>query len=264
MKKTAATLVCVSALMSQLHGIEVLPEFRGGYLWPTGSTFSDIYKNGGGYVGYEVSCQTYKGLYTWTNGSYFNKNGKSVGASGTSSTQLYLVPLAGGFKWFWHVRSWDFYVGMGAVGTYIHTRDNSPYLIPKSHKWTYGGMTKMGVMTKLYDRLYLDFFADYTFSHRTKFPGTRDGTITRSPININNWMLGIGVGYRFGDWKSKKKASTPPASSGKVTEASIQFSPPNEAISPQSPAVQAPLISPAPAPHSSEHGASSPPAPQGY
>ncbi|HSX12374.1 MAG TPA: hypothetical protein VLF61_02675, partial [Rhabdochlamydiaceae bacterium] len=116
MKKFFAlfTTLPVFFVISNLQATEVLTELKAGYFHPESTLFRRVYGSSGIY-GAEVSVQTWCNFYTWVSGDFFIKSGHSIGLK--DHTNIYFIPVGVGFKYFYPWECWDFYLGIGALGT---------------------------------------------------------------------------------------------------------------------------------------------------
>lgn len=192
-------LITVLCVTNTLHAFDwqardVLIEAKAAYFRPTDHKFRRIYSDGGIFGG-EISAQIYGGIYGWASGSYFYKKGSSTGLG--NSTKIDLVPVGFGLKYLYSFNCLDLYVGGGALPTYVRFRDHSPFVIPKSQKWTWGGIVKVGAIWNINQCFFIDLFTDYSFVD-VKFHRTNDGAVTRHRTDLSAWSIGAGIGYRFG------------------------------------------------------------------
>ena len=138
------------------------------------------------------------GLHLWESGSYFSKAGSSIGEK--NKTRVTLVPLSGGLKYVISCScTWscvDFYVAGGVVGTYLQTTTNAPFVIDRVSKWGVGGTGKFGALWYVYNVLFIDFFADYTYM-KMSFNNTRGGRLIRHNADVSGVSAGGGIGFYF-------------------------------------------------------------------
>jgi len=195
MKRFILSLIALISTTAVVEAVNVLVEGKAGYFYPTSHKFRKIYGNGNGIYGLEVSCQAWKGLYGWASGSYFTDWGRSVGEK--NRTRVTLVPLAAGLKYLFLVCSHlDLYVGAGVLGTYLHTKDHSPFVIKSVSKWGVGGIWKAGALVEIYKRLFADVFLDYSYM-KISFHNTHHGKLVRHTADVSGVSAGGGIGYRF-------------------------------------------------------------------
>lgn len=193
-------IVCASVLLglfifsTDLQAIDVFVEAKAAYFAPTDHKFRKIY-SGGGIYGGEISCQTYRNLYGWISGDYFSKKGSSIGEH--DSTRITIVPLGIGLKYLFPISCADLYLGAGVLGTYVHMKDHSPYVIHHISKWGVGGIAKAGAIFNFGENFFADLFTSYTYTE-IGFHRTDDGKVTRNNAHLSGWAFGLGIGYRFG------------------------------------------------------------------
>jgi hypothetical protein len=176
-----------------LHA-DVFVEGKAAYFRPTNRDFREIYSDGGIY-GFEVTGQAWRDLYAWGSADCFYQSGSTSGFE--SSTTLTMVPLGLGLKYLFPVKSADFYFGAGMLGTYLHTKDNSPFVIRNSSNWGFGGIVKAGIYILAREHLFIDLFTDYSFM-KVDFHHTDGGRVIRHQADLSGWSIGAGIGYRFG------------------------------------------------------------------
>ena len=158
--------------------------------------FRDIYGSDGLY-GLELTCQAWHELYAWVSGDYLSKTGESCLGY---RTKAYFIPLGFGLKYLKLFsidtnQSIGLYAGAGVLGTYLHTKDDSPFVVTTLHAWGVGGVVKGGILlTK--DSLFLDLFTNYSFqSFRGK--GSSEPLVYAHNTTINGWSFGSGLGVKF-------------------------------------------------------------------
>ncbi len=178
--------------VGSLQASNIFTEIKGGYFFPSGHKFQRIY-SGGGIYGAEISCQAWRNLYAWGSGSFFHKKGFTIGTH--DPTKIILVPLGVGLKCLFPIWKTDVYLGVGALSTYMHIKDDSPFLIRTTAKWEIGAIAKGGIIAKIGRFLFIDLFTDYSYTN-ISIHKTRPGII-RHDANLSGWTLGIGVGYYF-------------------------------------------------------------------
>jgi len=164
------------------------------YFLPTNSLFQYIYSSRVIY-GAEYDCQIWKPISGWVGVDYYTSSGHSLGLS--NPTHIYFIPVILGLKYSFDLNWGSFYFGAGAVGTYVHIRDHSAFVIPTSSKWTFGGLGKGGFLIDLPKSIFLDLFAVWMSTH-VNFYNTDHGEVTRHTGLLNNWSFGGGIGYKFG------------------------------------------------------------------
>lgn len=198
MKKSIFVGLSLGAVVfssSGLEAIEVLTELKAAYFHPESTKFRRIYGSAGMY-GAEVSVQTWCDLYTWVSGDFFIKSGHSLGLH--DDTNIWFIPVGLGLKYFFNPwPCWDFYLAGGALGTYVHIHDHSPFVVQKSTNWGWGAIGKAGVIRDFGRWFFLDLFTSYSYTH-VGFHEHGGHVITRQEANLGGWAIGLGIGYRFG------------------------------------------------------------------
>ncbi len=174
---------------------EIMIEAKTAYFYPTSSRFRDIYGPAGIY-GLEASFQASNNLYAWLNGNYFYKKGHSLGSH--NSTSLFFVPIGLGLKFLLNHKYCDFYLSAGMVTTYIHIRNNSPFVVSENNKWTVGANAGLGLIINFGKSIFLDLFANYLFL-KTHFSHSEDNdeNLIFHKADLSGTSVGAGLGYRF-------------------------------------------------------------------
>ena len=188
-------LVSLAPLMTtSIHTYDVLVEGKAAYFLSTNCLFKDIYNRGSGIYGFEVTAGEYKNIYGFLSVDAFHKKGHSIGFC--NETKVTFVELGLGLKYFIPFRFGDVYVGLGALPTYLRTKDCSPYVIPEQSKWGCGGIVKGGVYFDLPKSFIIDLFIDYAFVKVSPECCPGSGTIPHA-ARLNGCIFGGGLGYRF-------------------------------------------------------------------
>ncbi|MBI2345018.1 hypothetical protein HYV10_03030 [Candidatus Dependentiae bacterium] len=173
---------------------DILVEAKASYFFFTNSLSRKIYGTGSGLFGGEVTAEIGKNFYGWVSGSFLTKKGYSLG--GHDATRVTMAPVGVGLKYMYSMGNGDIYVGLGALPTYLKTKDCSPFVIPIRSGWGIGGIVKAGYYQQIYKGLYIDIFADYSFA-KVKFPCCDELTIQSYAAHVNGVSLGLGIVYRF-------------------------------------------------------------------
>jgi hypothetical protein len=178
-------------------------EAKGAYYWPQSDLFRSVYGSTG-MAGIEGTCEIWDCVYGWASSGFVYKTGTSVGQAGGSDTRFYMIPLGAGIKLVSPGTLANFYVGGGILPAYINVDDDSSFVVRSSSKWAVGGIVKAGVFLNATKHLFFDVFSDYGFL-KTKFSTPRNPVIVRNEMNLNHWLLGLGIGYRFFAKEQEKK-----------------------------------------------------------
>ncbi len=184
----------LAAGAAPVHAVDVLLEAKAAYFRPSDNKFRKIYSSRGIY-GVESSVQAWRELYGWASGSYYSSWGHSIWLK--NRTHVCFVPLALGLKYIFNFEKVDVYAGAGAMGTYLHIRDYSHYVTPRSSKWGFGGVAKAGAIVDLPHSFFLDFFSDYSYM-KIQFHNTDRHRVQSHPVDLSGWSIGGAIGYRFG------------------------------------------------------------------
>ncbi len=168
-------------------------EEKASYFSPISHKVRDIYAKGMGMYGFELSFPIWNFIYGWTSGSYLSKVGHSIGDH--SRTRVKLIPLGIGLKFMYTVDCIDFYAGVGGLGTYFHTNDQSPFVIRSTSKWAAGGIGKLGLFIRPTKVFFIDLFGDYSYMN-FNFHGSSK-KVVRHNVNFSGWSVGGGIGWAF-------------------------------------------------------------------
>ena len=179
-------------VFSRLHAVEILPEARVAYFYPTDPEFRDIY-SGAGLYSVETNVQAWKGLYPWISAGFLYTTGRS---SAGNKTTLYAVPIGLGLKYFFKFdRIWP-YLGAGAVVSYMHIDNDSSFVTRNQSEWGVGVIAKSGFLAYVTENLFFDFFLDYTYLRRSFSTSKSKPVLTRT-ANFSGLSIGGGIGYKF-------------------------------------------------------------------
>ena len=182
-------IICLLCSFS-LYG-DFLLEGKAGYFYPTDSTIRGIIGEGGVYS-LEGNFSLSDCLYGFVSGGYFYKSGQSTLTD--SKTKVTLVPLNFGLKYFYRCFCLKPYLGFGLNVSYLHTENDSPFVIHTRTKWDAGFIAKGGFLYDITRCFFLDVFVDYTYLKMHFKSG--DGVIGRD-ADLSSVAVGGGLGYRF-------------------------------------------------------------------
>jgi outer membrane protein len=180
--------------ISQQEKKQLLIEAKVAAFIPTDQTFKKIYGSTGGIYGLEATFSLHACLSAWASADYFSQQGHSIG--GDDPTQVTLVPLGLGLKYFFRVKRVDFYLGAGLLGAYLHLHDHSPYVIQHLSKWGIGGVAKIGALYHLKEHLFVDVFTSYSHLN-IDFHHTHHGEVICKAADLSHVSIGAGIGYCF-------------------------------------------------------------------
>lgn len=193
--------IMLVVLPTMLISRDTILEFKGAYFLPTNHTFKDIFHNGGALYGPELTVQLCddKPWYAFASIDYFQKKGRSIGLS--DRTKVSLLPLAIGIKYVVPLLCdcVDLYAGLGFQAERVHTKNDSPFVIPELTRWGFGGIAKIGTYCYLPHNFVIDFFIDYSFvqTHRGNDAQAPTGPIVPLKAHVSGAIFGIGLGYVF-------------------------------------------------------------------
>lgn len=177
--------------LSTVEAHDILFEAKGAYFLPTDSNTREIYHNGGLYS-LEASYSRCSRCYVYSSAGYLYSTGKTKQSK--SNTALIYVPLSVGLKYIFTIDSVRPYLGAGPLVSYVHTKDDSSFVVKIRTKWGIGAIIKTGVMYEMTERSFIDFFVDYSFMN-IDFKNTSQ-TLGRK-ADISGLSIGGGLGVRF-------------------------------------------------------------------
>jgi len=189
MLKALAISLC---FFSSLQAVEILPEARAAYFYPTDDRFRDVYSDAGLYS-IETSVQAWKQLYPWASVGFLYTSGSSVGEG--SKTRLYMIPIGVGLKYLFDFDRLQPYLGLGVVGAYANIHNDSSFVARRQSDWGVGGIAKTGCLAYVTQNLFLDIFLDYTYL-KINFGNSKKNVLTRR-ADLSGLSVGGGIGYRF-------------------------------------------------------------------
>lgn len=195
MNKKLLLLACASFF--SFTGLEsscaILPEIKLAYYYPTSSRTRDLY-TGSGLYSFELSVETWCDFYPWVSAGYLHATGHTKAEN--RKTTLEMVPLNLGVKYIASCWGSHPYLGLGVTATYMHTKDNSPYVIHTTSKWGVGGIVKAGFLAYMSECMFIDLFIDYTFV-RMGFHNSSSPNVQRRSANLSGFSFGGGFGWAF-------------------------------------------------------------------
>jgi len=180
----------IQALAMPAHERDILLEGKAAVFVSADDTFKNIYNNCPDF-GVELTGRLFDRLYAFTSVDFIRKDGTTVAL--TSPTQLSIVNIALGAKYFLPFSRGDFYFGVGIVPTFLCTNDEIPVMLHQT-QWSCGGIAKLGLIVNLPRSLFLDFFADYSFVKSESYSAS---PVQLQKTHLDGAVLGIGFGYRF-------------------------------------------------------------------
>lgn len=194
--KITVSLVLFLAF-ADLFSRELLFEARASYFYPTASETRDTYGCTGLYS-LESSYSFCSAIYGWSSVGYLYDSGKVKSdyeyQEEKIDTSMTYVPLATGLKYIGCLNCFRPYLGAGLLVSYLHTKDDSPFVVQVRNKWGVGAVAKAGVLYDFFHCFFIDMFLDYywmkiNFNDTDKTSGTQ--------ADISGLSLGAGIGYRF-------------------------------------------------------------------
>lgn len=182
--------------LSKTEAREFLLEGKAGYFYPTNDLFRELYGDGKGIYGAELTGEICNSFYGWASVNYFSDSGHSIGLS--DPTKIRIIPVGLGVKYMCPLNCFTrFYFGGGFLATHLHTHDfESPIVIPRVDKWGFGGIVKTGFLVFLSKCWFIDVFADWSYMH-IDFHNTEGYDVIRLDADLSGFSGGAGIGYRF-------------------------------------------------------------------
>jgi len=175
----------------RVNAREILVEGKASYFLSTNHRFRDIY-GGAGLYRLETNIQVWRDLYAWVDLGYMYASGhSSLGAH----THLHLVPLSGGISYLFKLGCLQPYLGAGPIVAYSYIHNSSSGVTRHQDGWGGGVLGKVGTLAYFTDRLFFDFFADYSFI-RISYHHSDKRTIHHKG-DLSGFSFGAGLGYKF-------------------------------------------------------------------
>lgn len=168
---------------------DILVEFKGSIFVPSNDLFHDVYGNCGDF-GVEITGNLLDRLYAFFSTDFIVKHGLTSELG--SASQLNLVNMGVGLKYFVPFKHGDFYVGLGIEPTYLGMRNETLLGLFEQQSWVCGGIAKVGFIVDVGHSFFLDFFVDYSFA-KADFNNNAE----QNTVYLNGALYGLGFGYRF-------------------------------------------------------------------
>lgn len=181
---SGCVLISFGGLLAYQH--DVLLEAKAACFLSTDNIFNNIYRQGVGIYGAELTCRAYHHLYAFVSADFSSKKGEILNFC--SPHKATTVNLGVGLKYLFPFCYGDFYLGLGALPTHMHTKKCSPCVKLNYSRWGCGGIAKMGAFFNVAPHLLLDVYFDYSF---VKMP------FSSRHVNMDGCWFGAALGYRF-------------------------------------------------------------------
>ena len=194
MKNAIALFIVLGVFLPcfKLQAMEMLPEVKAAYFYPTDNRFREIY-GGGGLYSIEKSVQAWKQFYPWMSLGFFRKDGRSL--EKRFDTHIIMVPIGLGVKYLFTYKKMNPYLGLGMLVTYTNMHDHSPYVVRKFGHWGVGGIVKAGSYMYVTKDFFIDVFCDYSYLKINYHHPSRKVRNLRA--DLSGLSIGAGLGYRF-------------------------------------------------------------------
>ena len=176
---------------------DVTIEGRFSAFFPLGSRAREIYNDALPCLELQVATVICDCWQPWFNAGYIWSDGNSIGCG--NKTQLSVVPLSLGINYLFPLCDCvDWYIGAGALYSFLRTEDHSPYVHEHVRKNTWGGTARVGFYYQWTECLFLEGFLDYVYQE-FDFSTDEDSDpyVVRNDVDLSALKLGVGLGYRF-------------------------------------------------------------------
>lgn len=194
MKKLATFLAVSHSIATvNLMGLDYLPEIRAAYYYETDHLTRDIYGSAA-LFNVEFNIQTSAHSMPFVALGYLHQDGYSL--SGHDSTSLYTIPIEIGYKYLFLTNNIQPYLGLALDISYVHIKNNSPFVIPTQAGWAVGFKPKSGVLFFPDDHFFIDVFLDYTYLEMC-FSDEDDQLVYNKKLDLSGLSVGAGIGYKF-------------------------------------------------------------------
>ena len=80
------------------------------------------------------------------------------------------------------------------MAAYLHTKDDSPFVVKKREKWGVGAIVKAGLIYDISRHFFLDAFVEYSFMG---IDFSRTSTTLGRTAGVSGLTAGGAVGIRF-------------------------------------------------------------------
>lgn len=172
-------------------------EFKLGYFYFQDKRARKIYDNGGFIFRTEADYHFFDSLLLWLEGSYFAKNGPSLGFE-RLSTKFETGTITLGLKGIYSGKYCAFYGGAGPRLFFLSVRNRSQYVKYRQHFVGIGGGITTGLLIFPWDRSlgYFDIFLDYALKS-CHFSSDGKSSFVRHKVAIGGLSAGLGLGLRF-------------------------------------------------------------------
>lgn len=190
----SSTLSATSTCFSQ-----PLLEVKTGYFFFSDSRMRKIYDKGGIDVQLCASYPFWNLNRGWTLNAYgaveyLQRSGRSI--NDHQKTSLWAVPFRAGLKPAYAINAnTQYYCGIGPRYFFLNQHNNSNYVDKNISKSTLGFFVNTGFNHRLYDRLVIDIFGEYSYA-KIHFHSESFNVYTRD-IQVGGFTFGGGLGYEF-------------------------------------------------------------------
>lgn len=178
---------------------DITVEGRFSAFFPLDSRVRDIYHDVLPCFELQATTTLYGCWQEWVNVGYIFDNGRSIGES--DKTQLNLLPISFGVNYlFSSCDCMNWYIGAGALYSFLRTEDHSPFVHEHVRKNAWGGVAKIGFYYQYTDCVYFEGFFDYIyqkFSFSNSEPEDDVPYVERNDVDLSALKLGVGLGFRF-------------------------------------------------------------------
>ncbi len=185
--------------MTSMHAFDI--EARAAYFFPQDNRIRDLYGKSG-FAEYEIEAsssldcllQNCCDLDGFVNLSFYQENGHTNCTHDHTCVTNWTLNF-GAKRYFNVCELFRPYLGFGIGAAHVRFHDESSFVKRHIHKWGVAVLAKSGLRYDLTCNLFLDLFADYSYSW-FDFKCNRRCVNVRN-VNTGGLKLGLGLGYQF-------------------------------------------------------------------
>lgn len=195
MVKSLFRMFICSLIATTAHA-STLVEVKAGYFFFANSTMRQVY--GGGLDTQLCASYPFWCLNGWTLDAYgavgyANLSGKSI--NDNQNTSVWWVPVSVGLKPVYAINSHlDYYFAIGPRYLYMHQHNDSAFVIKNSSADNVGFFINTGLNYKLFNRLVVDIFGEYSY---VKIDVGGAPLVYTRDMQVGGLTFGAGIGYEF-------------------------------------------------------------------
>lgn len=193
-------LIMLALCLTTSLNATLTTEFTGSAFFPTDRSLRKIYgvawQNYGFMVNHipQAHEEGVRPVSLFGSLNYILAHGAST--NGGERTDIQLVPLVVGLKWFKAINDHvEVYVAGAPRFCFMKIANASVYVPATQKSRTLGGYIGVGSFMVLPSNMMIDFCLDYTYAKFQAAPST--DTYIGFPTNASGISLGVGLGWRF-------------------------------------------------------------------